>query len=140
MFPLLVVGRLLNLRKWKVMQKLLSLLHVMKMSIASTQYALTKVLPKEDPDFEKIREECKDEVTQMFVDAVNQEKAWADYLFKDGLNDWSNAKLLQDYIEWICCKRMTALGMAVIYCTSNHLGHKNGLQEQKSSSTSRNRN
>ena len=83
--------------------------------LASTQYALTKVLPKEDPDFEKIREECKDEVTKMFVDAVNQEKAWADYLFKDGSKDWSNAKLLQDYIEWICCKRMTALGMKCPY-------------------------
>ena len=41
----------------------------------------------------------------MFVDAVEQEKEWADYLF-DGLIDGSNAKLLHDYIEWICCKRI----------------------------------
>jgi ribonucleoside-diphosphate reductase beta chain len=83
--------------------------------LASTQYALTKVLPKEDPDFEKIRIECKDEVTQMFIDAVDQEKAWAEYLFKDGSMIGLNAKLLQDYIEWICAKRMTALGMKCPY-------------------------
>ena len=100
--------------------------------LASTQYALTKVLTKEDKDFEKIREECKDEVTQMFVDAVKQEKAWADYLFKDGSNDWLNAKLLQDYIEWICCKRMTALGMVSIESGWQILQWtQNGLQEQK---------
>ena len=83
--------------------------------LASTQYLLSKVLPKEDPDFEKIREECKDEVTKMFVDAVDQEKQWADYLFKDGSMIGLNAQLLQDYIEWICCKRMTALGMKCPY-------------------------
>jgi ribonucleoside-diphosphate reductase beta chain len=83
--------------------------------LASTQYALTKVLPKEDPDFEKIRVECEDEVTKMFIDAVDQEKAWADYLFKDGSMIGLNSKLLQDYIEWICCKRMTALGMKCPY-------------------------
>tara|TARA_B100000941_G_scaffold289838_1_gene270155 strand:- start:4957 stop:6084 length:1128 start_codon:yes stop_codon:yes gene_type:complete len=83
--------------------------------LASTQYLLSKVLPKEDPDFEKIREECKEEVTKMFIDAVDQEKQWADYLFKDGSMIGLNAKLLQDYIEWICCKRMTALGMKCPY-------------------------
>ena len=46
--------------------------------LASTQYLLSKVLTKEDPDFVKIAEECKDEVTQMFVDAVEQEKEWAE--------------------------------------------------------------
>jgi len=83
--------------------------------LASTQYLLSKVLPKEDPDFEKIREECKEEVTKMFIDAVDQEKQWADYLFKDGSMIGLNAQLLQDYIEWICCKRMTALGMKCPY-------------------------
>ena len=62
--------------------------------LASTQYALTKVLTKEDKDFVKIREECKEEVTQMFVDAVEQEKQWADYLFKDGLNDWTKCTII----------------------------------------------
>jgi len=85
--------------------------------LASTQYLLSKVLTKEDPDFVKIAEECKDEVTKMFVDAVEQEKEWAEYLFKDGSMIGLNAQLLSDYIEWICCKRMTALGMKCPYTT-----------------------
>ena len=86
--------------------------------LGSTQYMITKVLPKEDPDFAKIAEECKDEVQAMFVDAVEQEKAWADYLFKDGSMIGLNAQLLHDYIEWICCKRMTALGLKCPYTTT----------------------
>jgi ribonucleoside-diphosphate reductase beta chain len=86
--------------------------------LASTQYLLSKVLTKEDPDFEKIRKECEPEVIQMFVDAVEQEKEWADYLFKDGSMIGLNAQLLHSYIEWICCKRMVALGMKCPYTTS----------------------
>jgi ribonucleoside-diphosphate reductase beta chain len=85
--------------------------------LASTQYMISKVLTKEDKDFAKISEECHDEVVQMFVDAVEQEKAWADYLFKDGSMIGLNAQLLHDYIEWICCKRMVALGMKCPYTT-----------------------
>jgi ribonucleoside-diphosphate reductase beta chain len=86
--------------------------------LASTQYLLSKVLTKEDPDFEKIRKECEPEVIQMFVDAVEQEKEWAEYLFKDGSMIGLNAQLLHNYIEWICCKRMVALGMKCPYTVS----------------------
>ena len=47
----------------------------------------------------------------MFVDAVEQEKQWAQYLFKDGSMIGLNAQLLDDYIEWICCKRIVGLKM-----------------------------
>jgi len=85
--------------------------------LASTQYLLSKVLPKDDKDFVKIAKECNDEVTQMFVDAVEQEKQWAKYLFKDGSMIGLNTELLSDYIEWICCKRMTSLSMKCPYVT-----------------------
>ena len=84
--------------------------------LGSTQ-TLMKLLPKDDKDFDKIKEETKDQVTQLFVDAVEQEKAWADYLFKDGSMIGLNAKLLYDYIEWIACKRMTAIGLSCPYKT-----------------------
>ena len=48
--------------------------------LASTQMML-KLLRKEDPDFEKISKETEEACIQMFVEAVDQEKAWADYLF-----------------------------------------------------------
>ena len=83
--------------------------------LASTQYLLSKVLTKEDPDFARIAVECEDEIIQMFVDAVEQEKQWAEYLFKDGSMIGLNTELLNNYIEWIACKRMTALGLKCPY-------------------------
>jgi len=51
----------------------------------------------------------------MFVDCVNQEKAWSSYLFKDGSMVGLNASLLDEYIEWIANKRMTAIGLPTPY-------------------------
>jgi len=76
---------------------------------------MIKALIKDDPDFAKIKEECEAEVVQMFVDAVDQEKQWADYLFKDGSMIGLNARLLYDYIEWIANKRMKAINVASPY-------------------------
>ena len=78
--------------------------------LASTQQ-LIKLLPKDDKDFIKIAKETKAECIQMFQDAVEQEKVWADYLFKDGSMIGLNARLLKDYIEWIANKRMLAIGL-----------------------------
>jgi len=86
--------------------------------LASTQYLLTKVLPKEDPMFAQIAKDCEQDIIDMFVEAVEQEKEWANYLFKDGSMIGLNTELLTNYIEWICCKRMTALGLKCPYTTS----------------------
>jgi len=82
--------------------------------LAGTQQLL-KALIKEDEDFAKIAEETKQECIKLFVDAVNQEKAWASYLFKDGSMVGLNETLLSDYIEWIANKRMTAVGLSSPY-------------------------
>ena len=84
--------------------------------LGSTQ-TLLKLLPKDDPDYKKIAIETEAECIKMFVDAVEQEKAWAEYLFKDGSMIGLNTQLLNDYIEWICCKRMTAVGLNCPYKT-----------------------
>ena len=73
--------------------------------LASTQHLL-KILIKDDKDFAKIAKEEETNNVQMFVDAIEQEKQWAEYLFKDGSMIGLNAKLLGDYIEWIGHKRM----------------------------------
>ena len=62
-------------------------------------------------DFVKIAKECEQDCIQMFVDAVDQEKAWAEYLFKDGSMIGLNKQLLDQYIEWIANKRMNAVGL-----------------------------
>ena len=78
--------------------------------LGSTQQIL-KLLPQDDPDFAKIAKECEQEVVDMFIEAIDQEKEWANYLFKDGSMIGLNAELLSDYIEWIGNKRMTAIGI-----------------------------
>jgi ribonucleoside-diphosphate reductase beta chain len=82
--------------------------------LAGTQQLL-KALQKEDEDFARIAEETKDECIKLFVDAVEQEKAWASYLFKDGSMVGLNEALLSEYIEWIANKRMTAVGLPTPY-------------------------
>ena len=89
--------------------------------LASTQ-ALLKILPKDDKDFIKIAEETKEECEKMFVEAVEQESAWAEYLFKDGSMIGLNAQLLKDYVEWTAHKRMLAVGL-----TSPYKGGSNPL-------------
>ena len=78
--------------------------------LAGTQQLL-KVLQKEDEDFARIAEETKDECISLFVGAVQQEKAWASYLFKDGSMVGLNEALLSEYIEWIAHKRMQTVGL-----------------------------
>jgi len=85
--------------------------------LAFTQ-SLLKILPKDDPDYIKIAKETEADCIQMFVDAIEQEKQWADYLFKDGSMIGLNAQLLKEYVEWIGCKRMVAVGLSCPYKVS----------------------
>lgn len=78
--------------------------------LGSTQ-TLIKLLPTDDPDFAKIKEETREECTAMFLSAAHQEKTWAEYLFKDGSMIGLNTQLLCQYVDWLTCKRMTAIGL-----------------------------
>jgi len=79
---------------------------------------LIKNLLKEDPDFVKISKDMEKETEQLFVDVIEQEKAWANYLFRDGSMIGLNERLLNEYVEWIGCKRMRALGLHCPYTVS----------------------
>jgi len=79
--------------------------------MASTQQ-LIKLLPKEDKDYAKIAVDTQDEVKQIFRDVLDQEKAWAEYLFKEGSMIGLNAELLGEYVEWLGNKRMYAIGLS----------------------------
>lgn len=78
--------------------------------LAFTQQIL-KLLPADDPDFARIREETQSEMIAMYESAIQQEKDWAKFLFKDGSMIGLNQQLLSDYIDWIGHKRMTAVGL-----------------------------
>ncbi|MEE9369476.1 MAG: class Ia ribonucleoside-diphosphate reductase subunit beta [Pontiella sp.] len=65
---------------------------------------------KDDPEMAEIAAELHDEGLELFLDVVEQEKAWADYLFKDGSMIGMNAAILKQYIEYISNQRLAAIG------------------------------
>ena len=80
-----------------------------------TQQILKKWRDGDDPEMMDIIKEEEDYVYDMFKKCVDEEKAWAEYLFKDGSMIGLNDKLLHQYVEWIANKRMKAIGLNPIY-------------------------
>lgn len=83
--------------------------------LALTQNILNKWREGDDPEMQQIAKEEEQWVYMMFDRAVNEEKKWADYLFKDGSMIGLNDKLLQQYIEWIANRRLKAIGLKPKY-------------------------
>ena len=80
-----------------------------------TQQILNKWRDGDDPDMKKIFKEEEAWFYKTFENAVNQEKLWSEYLFKNGSMIGLNEKLLQQYVEWIANKRMKAVGLKPVY-------------------------
>jgi ribonucleoside-diphosphate reductase beta chain len=83
--------------------------------LAITQNILNKWRDGDDPEMKQIAKEEEEWVYAMFDRAVNEEKRWADYLFKDGSMIGLNDKLLQQYVEWIANRRLKAIGLKPQY-------------------------
>ena len=80
-----------------------------------TQKILKKWAEGDDPVMQEIAEEEKETVKTMFVNAVNEEKEWANYLFSKGSMIGLNEKLLSHYVEYIANRRMKAIGLKPIF-------------------------
>ena len=80
-----------------------------------TQTILNNWAKGDDPEMLEIMREEEEWTYKQFDLCVNEEKAWADYLFKDGSMIGLNDKLLQSYVEWIANKRLKAIGLKPQY-------------------------
>jgi len=80
-----------------------------------TQNIINKWREGDDPEMKKIFEEESGLYRQMFINAVDQEKKWAQYLFKDGSMIGLSDKLLSKYVEWLANRRMKAIGLKPEY-------------------------
>jgi len=69
----------------------------------------------DDPEMMGIMEEEEQNVIQMFRDCVEEEKNWAEYLFKDGSMIGLNDKLLKNYVEWVANRRMKSINMKPVF-------------------------
>ncbi len=65
---------------------------------------------KDDPEMAEIAIECFAEGREIFMQAAEQEKEWAKYLFKDGSMIGLNEEILCQYVEYISNQRMQAIG------------------------------
>lgn len=72
---------------------------------------------QDDPEMAEICVDLKDQGLQVFLDVVEQEKEWADYLFKDGSMIGLNADILKQYIEYISNQRLIAIGHKAQFST-----------------------
>ena len=80
-----------------------------------TQNILNKWKQGDDPDMKKIAAEEEANVIEMFKRTVDEEKLWANHLFKDGSMIGLNDKLLHQYIEWVANRRLRAIDMKPQY-------------------------
>ena len=83
--------------------------------LALTQNIINNWRKGDDPEMTEIVKEEEQWTYKMFDRCVNEEKAWAEYLFKDGSMIGLNDKLLQQYVEWIANRRMKSIGLKPQY-------------------------
>ncbi len=81
--------------------------------LTGTQHILNIMQKGEDdPEMAIIATQCKEQSIQMFKDAAQQEKEWAEYLFKDGSMIGLNKAILCEYVDYITNVRMKAVGLS----------------------------
>ncbi|MFC0179773.1 class Ia ribonucleoside-diphosphate reductase subunit beta [Thorsellia kenyensis] len=70
---------------------------------------------KDDPQMADIAKECEAECFNLFLKVAQQEKDWAEYLFKDGSMIGLNKDILCQYVEYITNIRMQAVGLPMAF-------------------------
>ena len=83
--------------------------------LAITQNILNNWKKGDDPDMIEIAKEEEPWLIKAFEKTVDEEKRWAEYLFKEGTMIGLNDKLLMQYVEWIANRRMKSIGLKPIY-------------------------
>ncbi|GAC33780.1 class Ia ribonucleoside-diphosphate reductase subunit beta [Paraglaciecola polaris] len=89
--------------------------------LTSTQHILNLwAKGKDDPEMAEIALEFKDQARDIFLDAVAQEKEWAEYLFQNGSMIGLNKDILCQYVEFIANHRMSAIGLGQPFDIKNN--------------------
>ena len=75
-----------------------------------TGWIINQVI-KEDPRFALAKQECEQEVYQIYMDVIREEKEWADYLFKFGPVIGLNANILRDFVDYTAKNALHDIGI-----------------------------
>ncbi|AMO82718.1 class Ia ribonucleoside-diphosphate reductase subunit beta [Obesumbacterium proteus] len=89
--------------------------------LTGTQHILNLMRSgQDDPEMAEIAVECEQQCYDLFVLAAQQEKEWAEYLFRDGSMIGLNKDILCQYVEYITNIRMQAVGLGLPFQTSSN--------------------
>ncbi|MBN2865135.1 MAG: ribonucleotide-diphosphate reductase subunit beta [Thiotrichales bacterium] len=84
--------------------------------LSGTQNMITLMRDgQDDPEMAVIAQEQLEATYEIFRQAAEQEKEWAEYLFKNGSMIGLNANILKDYVEYITNVRLKALKLESIF-------------------------
>lgn len=85
-----------------------------------TQSILNILRDNPEEGFQDTIKSCEGRAVEMFIDAANEEKKWAEYLFKDGSILGLNYNSLSLYIEWLTDNRMSTIGLPKQFNAKNN--------------------
>ena len=89
--------------------------------LTSTQHMINLMRTgKDDPEMVAVAEECEEQAHRIFTLAAEQEKEWAEYLFRDGSMIGLNKDILCQYVEYISNLRMQSVGLTPAFPDSTH--------------------
>ena len=66
---------------------------------------------KEDERFVEAKQECEQEVYQLYIEVIAEEKQWAEYLFKKGPVIGLNANILKDFVDYTAVSALKDIGI-----------------------------
>lgn len=75
-----------------------------------TAWIINQVV-KEDDRFAQAAKECHNEVIQIYKDVIEEEKNWADYLFKKGPVIGLNPAILKDFVDYTAASSLKDIGI-----------------------------
>jgi ribonucleoside-diphosphate reductase beta chain len=84
---------------------------------------LINILPKEDPDFARIKDECELEVAKIYNDVVTQELEWVKFIFRDGGLLGLNEEMLGSYVRYIAFKKIKHFGVNMDFINFEPVKH-----------------
>jgi len=75
-----------------------------------TAFLINQVV-KEDSRFAEVKAECEQEVYQLYMDVIREEKDWANYLFQKGPVIGLNANILRDFVDYTAVGALKDIGI-----------------------------
>jgi ribonucleoside-diphosphate reductase beta chain len=75
-----------------------------------TAWIINQVI-KEDERFVEAKQECEQEVYQLYMEVIAEEKQWAEYLFKKGPVIGLNANILRDFVDYTAVSALKDVGI-----------------------------